>query len=195
MLFRSWYTYDASGNPKWYFASNCALPAGGTIGTCSGSLYEANGPTFFGAGFDPSLVNLSTVGSLQVKFQDASTASMSYTLNGQSRTVPIARMVFSSNTTPLAFDYTDLWWNPEESGWGMTITHQYGVMFLAWYVYDGTGKPVWYVASDCVVYGSMCFGTLYRTTGPPLGPTFNPDRKSTRLNSSHIQKSRMPSSA
>ena len=36
--------------------------------------------------------------------------------------------------------------------------------------------------------------TFCRSTGPALSP-FNADRKSTRLNSSHIQKSRMPSSA
>jgi hypothetical protein len=55
----------------------------------------------------------------------------------------------------------------------MVITQQYGVMFLAWYVYDGAGKPIWYVAPDCVVVGSGCSGSLYRTTGPPLGPSFD----------------------
>jgi hypothetical protein len=40
-------------------------------------------------------------------------------------------------------------------------------------VYDNTGKPVWYVASNCTVNGSSCAGTLYSTTGPPFGPTFN----------------------
>jgi hypothetical protein len=44
-------------------------------------------------------------------------------------------------------------------------------MFLAWYVYDNTGNPVWYVAPDCVVVGSACSGSVYSTTGPPLGPS------------------------
>jgi hypothetical protein len=38
---------------------------------------------------------------------------------------------------------------------------------------DSSGKPVWYVASNCAVSGSGCSGTLYRTTGPPFGPTFD----------------------
>ena len=75
-------------------------------------------------------------------------------------------------TATPAVDYSDLWWNPTESGWGMAMAHQSGNIFLAWYVYDGAGQPVWYVASNCVVSGSSCSGTLYKTTGPPFGPTF-----------------------
>ncbi len=176
VVFAAWYTYDASGNPKWYVASDCAMPSGstGTTGTCNGSLYEVSGPTFFGAPFNPSLVHVATAGTLQVSFQDANTASMSYTVAGQSRTVPIVRQVFQNGTTPPAVDYTDLWWNASESGWGLVATQQYGVMFLAWFVYDANGKPAWYVATDCTVVGSGCSGTLYQTSGPPFGPTFNP---------------------
>jgi hypothetical protein len=175
-VFGAWYTYDASGKPKWYVASNCALPAGtnGTNGTCTGSLYQVTGPTFFGASFNPALENVAAVGTLSIAFQDANTATMSYTVNGQTRTVPIGRQVFASGTTPPAIDYTDLWWNSAESGWGMSITQQYGVMFLAWYVYDASGNPVWYVASNCVVQGVGCSGSVYSTTGPPFGATFDP---------------------
>src|SRR5205807_4107411 len=106
----------------------------------------------------------------------ANAASMTYTVAGQTRTVALSRQLFASGAAPPAVDYTDLWWNADESGWGMAIAHQYGVMFLAWYVYDATGKPTWYVASNCVVSGSNCSGTLYRTTGPAFGPTFDPSR-------------------
>ncbi len=175
IVFGAWYTYDSAGKPKWYVASNCTLPSGvtGTSGTCTGSLYQVAGPTFFTGAFNPALVNVATVGNLTIAFQDANTATMTYTVNGQGRTVPIIRQVFQSGTTPLAVDYTDLWWNPNESGWGMEITQQFGVMFLAWYVYDSGGNPVWYVAPDCVVVGSSCTGSVYSTTGPPLGPSFN----------------------
>jgi len=55
----------------------------------------------------------------------------------------------------------------------MAITQQASLMFLAWYVYDSSGKPMWYVASNCAVSGSGCSGALYRTTGPAFGPTFD----------------------
>jgi hypothetical protein len=177
IVFGAWYTYDGSGNPKWYVSPDCEMPAGvtGTNGTCTGALYQVTGPTFFGTAFNPSLDNVVSVGNLTIAFQDANTAMMTYTVNGQGRTVSIIRQVFQPASTPPAIDYSDLWWNPNESGWGMTITQQYGVMFLAWYVYNGSGNPVWYVAPDCVVVGSACSGSVYSTTGPPLGPSFNPN--------------------
>jgi hypothetical protein len=92
-----------------------------------------------------------------------------------SRTIPITRQPISSGSVP-GVSYTDLWWNPSESGWGLSVTQQGSVMFLAWFVYDDAGKPVWYVASNCAVNaaGTSCSGALYRTTGPALGATFNP---------------------
>lgn len=178
IIFATWFTYDGSGNPKWYVASSCNLPDGdtGASGTCTGSLFEVSGPTFFNAVFNPALVHVATVGSLTVNFQDANTATMSYTVNGQSRTVPIIRQVFQTGTTQPAVNFTDLWWNPNESGWGLLVSHEFNVMFLAWFVYDANGLPVWYVASDCVVNGNGCTGDLFRTTGPPFGPTFDPTR-------------------
>src|SRR5438105_11430696 len=92
-VFAAWYTYDASGNPKWY-VSTCAMPSGstGSTGTCNGTLFEVNGPTFFGTAFNPSLVNAVSAGSLQVNFQSADNASMIYTgVAGQTRTVAITR--------------------------------------------------------------------------------------------------------
>ena len=178
IIFAAWYTYDGGGNPKWYVAASCAMPSGttGTSGTCSGSLYEVNGPAFFGTTFNPALVNVVNAGTVQIAFQNANSALLTYNVGGQTRTVAITRQVFQTGTTAPAVDYTDLWWNPDESGWGMAVTHQYGILFLAWYVYTNTGKPMWYVASNCAANGNGCSGTLYRTTGPVFGPTFDSSR-------------------
>ncbi len=176
VIFAAWYTYDANGNPMWYVASDCAMAAAGmTSGSCSGTLYQVNGPTFFGTAFNPGAVNVVAAGSLTVTFQDTTTGSITYTVGTQTRTVAITRQPIASGAAA-GVDYTDLWWNPNESGWGMAIAEQGSVMFLAWYVYDSSGKPVWYVASDCAVSGNGCSGTLYRTTGPAFGPAFDPTK-------------------
>jgi hypothetical protein len=176
IIFAALYTYDAAGNPKWYVASACTMPsAGGTSGTCSGTLYDISGPNFFGSSFDAAAVKPVPAGSIAVTFQDASTASMTYTVGTQGRTVPIARQPISGGSIP-GVDYTDLWWNPNESGWGLAIAQQGSVMFLAWYVYDANGKPVWYIASSCSVNGAGCSGPLYSTSGPPFGATFDTSR-------------------
>ncbi len=78
---------------------------------------------------------------------------------------------------PPAANYSDLWYNPNESGWGVAfVQHTSGMAFVAWYTYDTFGNPKWYVASSCRVAGSGCTGTLYETSGPPFGPSFDPSR-------------------
>ncbi len=78
-------------------------------------------------------------------------------------------------------DYTDLWWNSAESGWGVSFTqHSSGTAFVAWYTYDASGNPKWYVASNCRVIGNSCTGSLFETSGPPFGPSFDPSRVSVR---------------
>jgi hypothetical protein len=121
-------------------------------------------------------VSVVTAGSLRVTFQDANTASMTYTLPGHTRTVAITRQSVGTGTVVPVVDYSDLWYNPNETGWGMAMAQHSGNIFLAWYVYNGQGLPIWYVVSNCVVNGSTCAGTLYRTTGAPFGPTFDPNQ-------------------
>jgi hypothetical protein len=170
-VFAAWYTYDSAGKPKWYVSTCTGFT--GASGTCNGTLFEVTGPNFFGGSFDPSLVKATAAGSLQVSFANANAASMTYTAGGQARTVALTRQPLASGTTSPAVDYTDLWWGgASESGWGMAMAQQFGITFLAWYVYDSAGKPTWQVAT-CAMSGSSCSGTLFRTTGPAFGPTFN----------------------
>lgn len=60
-------------------------------------------------------------------------------------------------------------------------------MFLAWYVYDSSGKPVWYVASNCAVVGEGCTGALYRTKGPPQNPAFDPTVRITQVGTVRLE--------
>ena len=79
-----------------------------------------------------------------------------------------------------AGDFTDLWWNPAQSGWGMNIVHQGDTSFITLFVYGPDGQPTWYSASDARAYayspGGLPYfaGTLHRTTGPWHGGTFDP---------------------
>jgi hypothetical protein len=73
-------------------------------------------------------------------------------------------------------DFTDMWWIPTESGWGVNIIHQREILFATFFVYGADQKAHWYVASNVASTGGNTFtGELYETTGPWLGaPTFNP---------------------
>jgi hypothetical protein len=73
------------------------------------------------------------------------------------------------------FNYSDLWWSPTESGWGLTISQQSnGTFFAVWFVYGTDGKPIWYVTPGDWIGADLVSGTVYRTTGPYFGGAFNP---------------------
>jgi len=79
-------------------------------------------------------------------------------------------------------NYTDLWYNPQESGWGVNVVQQLETAFVTLFVYGPDGEPTWYVASDAPVVAYMpgalplFSGTLYRTRGPWHGGPFDPSR-------------------
>jgi hypothetical protein len=69
-------------------------------------------------------------------------------------------------------DVTDLWWNPDESGWGVNLIQQSNVVFATFFVYDSNGRAHWYVASDMRASSVPTdrpyefAGALYETAGP-----------------------------
>ena len=64
-------------------------------------------------------------------------------------------------------NYTALWWNAAESGWGINLDHQGDIIFATLFTYDETGAPMWLVMSrgERQPDGSYA-GALFRTTGP-----------------------------
>jgi hypothetical protein len=81
--------------------------------------------------------------------------------------------------TPTALiDYTDLWWNPNESGWGLNlIQHASRNIFGVWYTYRQDGKAVWYVIPGGTWTSDTVFtATVYITSGPAQTGAFDTNR-------------------
>lgn len=173
-FFAALFHYDANRAPRWFVTPSCVpnVPCPDCVDgvICQGTVYETNGPAFFLVPFNPEAVQRREAGLMEIEFASRDSAALTYVIGGHQRRMQIRRQVFAPQPA-LATNYTDLWWNPLESGWGLGITQQSNVMFLAWFVYDESGRPSWYVASNCLVIaaGSGCRGALYRTAGP-LGP-------------------------
>jgi len=69
--------------------------------------------------------------------------------------------------TTVSTDYSDMWWNPEESGWGANVIQQGEILFVTLFVYDAQTNPLWYVAPETAFTGGTKFtGALYATKGP-----------------------------
>jgi hypothetical protein len=75
-----------------------------------------------------------------------------------------------ASATNFSTDYTDLWFIPAESGWGINLSQQGNTIFGTLFVYGTDQTPRWYVASALVASSTTSFtGPLYRTTGPYFG--------------------------
>lgn len=82
-------------------------------------------------------------------------------------------------------DFSDLWWNKDESGWGVNIAHQGNTIFMTLFVYGENNTVKWYVGPAMTYVGGAegieFGGTLYETTGPYLGGTFNSEEVVNRI--------------
>jgi hypothetical protein len=75
---------------------------------------------------------------------------------------------FPAAATTFGVDYTDQWWIPAESGWGVNFIQQNDTIFATLFVYGTDNTPRWYVAT-MKPSGSAFTGPLYQTTGPYFG--------------------------
>jgi hypothetical protein len=79
-------------------------------------------------------------------------------------------LLFAGFTLPArAADYSDMWYLPAESGWGVNFTQNQNVIFMTFFLYGTDGKPTWYIAIAYEDGNGNFAGTLYSTTGTYFG--------------------------
>jgi len=87
----------------------------------------------------------------------------------------------AAQAAPPTVNYSDQWWNPNESGWGASVSQQNDFLFVTLLVYAANSQPSWYTA--VLVYSAEASGAaqadvfegdLYVTTGPWFGSMFDP---------------------
>jgi hypothetical protein len=99
--------------------------------------------------------------------------SGSFLLASNSRASELLELTSAEATT-----VSGLWWNPDESGWGVSITQQEDTIFAVIFAYDRNGFSTWYVASNCVITGGTCEGEVYEVTGgSEISEEWNGDNK------------------
>jgi hypothetical protein len=89
---------------------------------------------------------------------------------------------FSARAVSTSTDYSALWWNASESGWGMNVMQEEQILFITLFIYGpnaapgSNGAPTWYSASATFASangaGDRTYtGDLYATTGTPFSTT------------------------
>jgi uncharacterized protein (DUF1800 family) len=173
-LFGVWYVYDTDRRPLWVVMPDGEFSNDGK--TFTGSLYRTTGPAYRDPAFSPGRVSAAVVGRATLTFSaDENTATVTYTINGAGNTAVVTRQPFGSAPPSFPDDFTDMWWNPDESGWGMAVTHHGDNIFAVWYTYGEDGKPLWVVLPGGTFTAARTFtGKLFTTTGSPHSAHFDP---------------------
>ena len=156
------FAYGPDGSPTWYIApnvANCIPNFATTVSvSCSGTVYQTMGP-WFGAGpFNPANVSIRNVGDWSGTLSGplaGSTGSreldLQLTIDGETlkKSLVLQDIAGSSTLNFSSADskFTDLWWNPDESGWGVGVFQFKSFAFAILFVYGVNHQPTWYVAS------------------------------------------------
>jgi hypothetical protein len=86
----------------------------------------------------------------------------------------LAALVAALAASPaLAVDYTDIWYNPAESGWGANVVQSDTFMFITFFIYGPDNRPTWYTA-ELNWDGTKYSGNLYSFNGTYWALPWNP---------------------
>ena len=160
--------YDAVGAPQW----RTLVGVRADDGTFAGDVYTTAGPSFSVTAFEARSVSTYRVGPGWIAVDDADHLRANFA-DGNARALvkqqfgPLPACSFGLKADPAAnTNYTDLWWNPNESGWGINLAHQGDTIFAAWFTYAESGSPLFLVATLIKTDPGIYAGDLYRATGP-----------------------------
>ena len=78
-----------------------------------------------------------------------------------------------------AVDFTDLWWNSGESGWGVNFIQADDFIFATFFIYGTALEPTWYSGQLTEGSNGVWSGPLYLTAGSYFGAPWNPGQRAT----------------
>jgi hypothetical protein len=159
-LFMAAFLYDATGRTTWY-----GVGPGAMVGnTFSGTLETYSGGQTLTGSFQPATAGPSG-GNFSITFTSATQATITW----PGGTVPIQRYDFgpggSAATQPAGTPQAGWWWAPTQGGRGFAIEVQGGSLFLAGYMYDASGNPVWYASGPTPMNGTTTYQGVWQQYG------------------------------
>jgi hypothetical protein len=170
-IFFASYLYDVSGRATWLVASgNTSLD--GSLFTGNLESY-ANGQTLSGAYRAPGAPG--NPGAITLAFNDARHGTMTW----PGGSLAIERFNIVPNGLNLEKQANQpesgWWWNPSESGRGYFLEWQGGQLFMAGYMYDDQGNPIWYLGTNTTPNAQSFSGSWAQYgNGQTLTGTYRP---------------------
>jgi uncharacterized secreted protein with C-terminal beta-propeller domain len=133
-VFVVWYTYTDAGAPVWYTAQGSRDTLGGAWALQKHTWGEGR------------IVRSEVVGSMRLAVAHFEKMTASWQLGGTQGTWNLEPFVQSGTINEV--DLTGHWYDPDHSGWGMTLVDQGDVFGAVIYAYDADGAPTWVAGFD-----------------------------------------------
>jgi hypothetical protein len=176
-IFPNWFTFGTDGKPLWLSMPGMSAQEDGSY---LGELYDFTGKPFDQINGTQAFNSFKITGKAKIRALSESKISFSYMVNDVAQSKILERLSFAESTacisTPLAAiaanpNFTDVWHNSAESGWGVHLTHQKNTIFGLWYTYSPNGQNQWITAiAQADASGKVFTGKLFRAAqGAPFG--------------------------
>jgi hypothetical protein len=188
VLFAVWYTFDRDGTPTWFLMPEARLSDMDDMVSTMGDVEMMMGmgrqaPSYTGALYRPGMsagkLVMTQVGVGTVLFNGRDRAVFAYSVGNFAGSKDVSRMVYDAAAPSCTIggakgaheNYHDLWFDPQDAGWGVNIVHQGSTLFGTYYTYDAAGRPIWYAMPEtrqtAAAAGNAAsyYGPMVRATG------------------------------
>lgn len=142
------YLYADDGRALWVLSGG---PMTGSSAYSGSLLTFSGGQSLTGPYQAP--VAAPSLGTLSLQFSDSTHG----TLTWPGGTVAIERFPYAAPPLIAGAPENGWWWYAAENGRGFSLEVQGSVLFIAGYMYDTAGNPIWYLS-----VGTMSSGSLYQ---------------------------------
>lgn len=126
-----WYTYEPDGRPVWYTAQGSLADLGRDVRWALLKHRWADGRKQAAA----------EVGTLRLEVMNPEQVRVHWTIGAASGQADIMPFVLSGVRDEV--DHSGSYFDPQNSGWGLTLTQQGEVLGGVLYTYDASGAPTW----------------------------------------------------
>jgi hypothetical protein len=86
----------------------------------------------------------------------------------------LALLLFGAAVRADATDWTDIWFNSAQPGYGYNLVQSDDFIYVTFYIYDSTGAPTWYGAGLYWDGVDSYAGAVYSSRGTFFGAPWNP---------------------
>ncbi len=152
------FLYDDDGAASWYVANGTQSGAG-----YSGQLARFGLGQTLAGDYQPAQL-VGTAGNTTISFASSTSATLAW----PGGTVALRRFPVNGQSVlpkPAGAPETGWYWNASESGTGWFFEVQGSSIFLSGYLYDGGGRPIWYVTSGPMLSATAYDGNLQLYAG------------------------------